>query len=147
MNNPLKTVVEEFGLSERRALLWFEACGVRVERVMTVNGPGYIAKLLRKIPKRLSIRYTRTRLYTPRTNGMAEHLIQTIRRNRPYAIPFKSSLSREADLPRWFDGYNHKWPHMGIKPPSSGSSRKYRITNHRSDFRRYTSGEPLDHLI
>ncbi|MEP2780962.1 MAG: integrase core domain-containing protein, partial [Pseudoruegeria sp.] len=44
-----------------------------------------------------------------------ERFIQTMLREWAYAIPFKSSLTREADLPRWLDWYNAKRPHMGIK--------------------------------
>jgi len=83
-----------------RALRWFKARGVRVQRVMTDNGSGYIAKLFRKTLERLSIRHIRTRPYTPKTNGKAERFIQTMLREWAYAIPFKSSLTREADLPR-----------------------------------------------
>ncbi|POF28997.1 integrase-like protein [Roseibium marinum] len=63
---------------------------------------------------RLSIRHIRTRPYTPKTNGKAERFIQTMLREWAYAIPFKSSLTRETDLPRWLDWYNNKRPHMGI---------------------------------
>ncbi|TYC62319.1 IS481 family transposase [Rhodobacterales bacterium] len=103
-----------------RALRWFKARGVKVERVMTDNGAGYIAKLFRRTLARLSIRHIRTRPYTPKTNGKAERFIQTMLREWAYAIPFKSSLTREADLPRWLDWYNNKRPHMGIngKTPS-----------------------------
>ena len=98
-----------------RALRWFKARGVRVERVMTDNGSGYIAGLFRRTLQRLAIRHIRTRPYTPKTNGKAERFIQTMLREWAYAIPFRSSLTREADLPRWLDWYNSKRPHMGIK--------------------------------
>lgn len=52
-----------------RALRWFKARGVRVQRVMTDNGSGYIAKLFRRTLERLTIRHIRTRPYTPKTNG------------------------------------------------------------------------------
>ncbi|MEP5807846.1 MAG: integrase core domain-containing protein [Roseobacter sp.] len=82
---------------------------------MTDNGPGYTAKLFRRTLDRLAIRHIRTRPYTPKTNGKAERFIQTMSRKWAYAISFKSSLTREADLPRWLDWYNAKRPHMGIK--------------------------------
>ena len=55
------------------------------------------------------------RPYRAKTKGKAERFIQTMLREWAYAIPFKSSLTREADLPRWLDWYNAKRPHMGIK--------------------------------
>lgn len=84
-----------------RALRWFRGRGIRVERVMTDNGAGYIAKLFRKELRMLGIRSIRTRPYTPKTNGKAERFIQTLLREWAYAIPFPSSDRRAADLPRW----------------------------------------------
>lgn len=39
-----------------RALRWFRARGIRVERVMTDNGAGYVARLFRKVLRMLGIR-------------------------------------------------------------------------------------------
>jgi hypothetical protein len=52
-----------------RALRWFKARGVKIQRVMTDNSSGHITKLLRRTLERLSIRHIRTRPYTPKTNG------------------------------------------------------------------------------
>ena len=76
-----------------RALRWFRARGVRVERVMTDNGPGYVARLFRKACRMLHLRHIRTRPYTPRTNGKAERFIQTLLREWAYAIPFQGAVS------------------------------------------------------
>ncbi len=97
-----------------RALRWFRARGIRVERVMTDNGSGYVAKLFRKALRMLGIRHIRTRPYTPRTNGKAERFIQTLMREWAYAIPYRSSDSRAADLPRWLAWYNHQRPHASL---------------------------------
>ena len=56
------------------ALRWFKERGVSVQRVMTDNGSGYIARLFRKASRMLAIRHIRTRPYTPKTNGKAEAL-------------------------------------------------------------------------
>lgn len=97
-----------------RALRWFRERGVTVERVMTDNGAGYVARLFRKTLRRLSIRHIRTRPYTPKTNGKAERFIQTMLREWAYPIPFRSSHTRAADLPRWLAWYNHKRPHASL---------------------------------
>jgi transposase InsO family protein len=55
-----------------RALRWFKRQGVRVERVMTDNGSGYVSRLFRKVCRLLRLRHIRTRPYTPKTNGKAE---------------------------------------------------------------------------
>jgi len=94
-----------------RALRWFRQRGIRVERVMTDNGSGYVAKLFRRALRMLAIRHIRTRPYTPKTNGKAERFIQTLMREWAYATAFASSAARAADLPRWIDWYNQRRPH------------------------------------
>ncbi len=97
-----------------RALRWFKERGIRVERVMTDNGSGYIARLFRKALRMLGIRHIRTRPYTPKTNGKAERFIQTMLREWAYAIPFPSSHRRAIDLPRWLAWYNQHRPHASL---------------------------------
>jgi len=97
-----------------RALRWFRERGIRVERVMTDNGSGYVARLFRKALRMLAIRHIRTRPYTPKTNGKAERFIQTLLREWAYAIPFRSSQTRAADLHRWVDWYNRLRPHASL---------------------------------
>jgi transposase InsO family protein len=97
-----------------RTLRWFRARGIRVERVMTDNGSGYVARLFRKALRMLAIRHIRTRPYTPKTNGKAERFIQTLLREWAYAIPFRSSDTRAEDLPRWIAWYNQQRPHASL---------------------------------
>ncbi|EIM28623.1 IS481 family transposase (plasmid) [Microvirga lotononidis] len=103
-----------------RALRWFRARGIRVERVMTDNGSGYVARLFRKALRLLGIRHIRTRSDTPKTNGKAERFIQTLLREWAYAIPFSSSHARVADPPRWLTWYNQQRPHgsLGRRTPA-----------------------------
>ena len=63
-----------------RALRWFKRQGIRVERVMTDNGSGYVSRLFRKVCRLLHLRHIRTRPYTPKTNGKPERFIQTLLR-------------------------------------------------------------------
>jgi transposase InsO family protein len=83
-----------------RALRWFRRLGIRVERVMSDNGSGYVSRLFRKACRLLRLRHIRTRPYTPKTNGKAERFIQTLLREWAYALPYRSSDTRAADLPR-----------------------------------------------
>ena len=53
----------------RRALRWFRARGVRVRRVLTDNGSGYLSRSFRATCRGLQVVHRRTRPYTPRTNG------------------------------------------------------------------------------
>jgi transposase InsO family protein len=97
-----------------RALRWFRRLGIRVERVMTDNGAGYVSRLFGKACRMLRLRHVRTRPYTPRTNGKAERFIQTLLREWAYALPYRSSDTRAADLPRWLRHYNHERPHASL---------------------------------
>ena len=60
------------------------------------------------------MRHLRTRPYTPKTNGKAERFIQTLLREWVYALPYRSSDTRAADLPRWLRNYNHERPHASL---------------------------------
>jgi len=97
-----------------RAVAWFEARGVRIERVMTDNGSGYVSKVFRRLIRRLGARHIRTRPYTPRTNGKAERFIQTCKREWAYARPYRNSPARTAALSVFLCYYNCHRPHWGI---------------------------------
>lgn len=97
-----------------RALAWFAARGVTVERVMTDNGSCYRSKLFGKALAASAIRHIRTRPYTPRTNGKAERFIQTLQREWAYGATYASSNARNHNLPRWLDWFNTKRPHSAI---------------------------------
>jgi transposase InsO family protein len=98
----------------RRAVAWFAAQGVKVERVMTDNGSGYVSLVFAAAIVEIQARHLRTRPYTPRTNGKAERFIQTLMREWAYARPFTSSYRRRSALPPWLRRYNERRPHAGI---------------------------------
>lgn len=97
-----------------RAVAHFKGLGVTTERVLTDNGSGYRSKLFQQAIQRLGISHSRTRPYTPRTNGKAERFIQTVQREWAYVKPYESSARRRAALPKWVSRYNEKRPHGGI---------------------------------
>ena len=104
-----------------RAIAWFAAHGVRVERVMTDNGTGYRSKAHAAAINRLGIKHLRTRPYRPRTNGKAERFIQTMLRECAYGQVFTTSQQRRQALRRWLMYYNCRRPHsaLGHNPPIS----------------------------
>jgi transposase InsO family protein len=63
-----------------RALRWFTARGIRVQRVMTDTGRDSVGWLVRKALRLLRIRHTRTKPHTPEINGDAERFIQMLLR-------------------------------------------------------------------
>lgn len=97
-----------------RALAWFAARRIRVERVMTDNGSCYRSRLFRQLLDDRTIRHIRTRPYTPKTNGKAERFIQTLIREWAYGATYASSAARNHDLPRWLDWFNLRRPHSAL---------------------------------
>ncbi len=105
----------------RRAVAWFAAHAISVQRVMTDNGSGYRSQAHTAACAGLHIRHLRTRPYRPRTNGKAERFIQTLQREWAYAIAYQDSHQRRRALLPWLDYYNKRRPHaaLGHKPPIS----------------------------
>ncbi len=105
----------------REAVAYYAGLGVRVDRVMTDNGSGYVSKAFRQVCVELGVRHLRTRPYTPKTNGKAERFVQTSLREWAYARPYESSAQREAALQRFLHRYNWHRPHSALnrQPPMS----------------------------
>jgi transposase InsO family protein len=105
----------------RRALRWFRQHGVRVRRILTDNGSGYVSRSFRATCRGLQVVHRRTRPYTPRTNGKAERFIQTALREWAYKAPYYTSADRSRMMPGWLEHYNAARPHSGIggRPPFS----------------------------
>jgi len=103
----------------RRAVAFFAAHGITVQRVMTDNGSAYISGAHHIACQQLDIRHLRTRPYRPRTNGKAERLIQTLLHRWAHARAYSSSAERTAALKPWLDHYNYTRPHgsIGKQPP------------------------------
>jgi transposase InsO family protein len=97
-----------------RALAFFKAHGVTVERLMTDNGSAYRSHLFKSRLAKAGIRHIRTRPYTPRTNGKAERFIQTSLREWAYSRPFPSSADRALAMIPWIDAYNTQRPHSAL---------------------------------
>ena len=105
----------------RRTVLWFARRGVRIERVLTDNGGGYISGLFQTLATRLGLRLKRTRPYRPQTNGKAERFIQTLLREWAYGTVYRHSSQRTRALRPWLRGYNTIRPHsaLGYQAPST----------------------------
>ena len=105
----------------RRALGWYRTLGIRVRRILTDNGSGYIGRRFAHETEHLRIVHKRTRPYRPRTNGKAERFIQTLIREWAYATAYLTSDARARVLPRWLRHYNRNRPHGSLDglPPFS----------------------------
>ena len=105
----------------RRAVAWFAARGVQVQRVMTDNGPAYCSLLHAAVCAELGIRHLRTRPFRPRTNGKAERFIQTLLREWAYAVSYQTSRHRIAALKPWLEYYNYQRPHSALGHRAPGT--------------------------
>jgi transposase InsO family protein len=97
-----------------RALAFFAARGIRVERILTDNGAAYRSRRHGATCAALGIRHSRTRAYRPRTNGKAERFIKTLAEGWAYGAIYGSSAERAAALPSWLRTYNHHRPHSAL---------------------------------
>ncbi|MEG1767748.1 MAG: IS481 family transposase [Comamonas sp.] len=105
----------------RQALAFYETLGVKIERVMTDNGSGYVSRAFKAACQELGVRHIRTRPYTPKTNGKAERFVQTSLREWAYVRAYESSEQRQAALQPFIDHYNWLRPHSALnhQPPMS----------------------------
>lgn len=97
-----------------RAVAWFAARGVVVQRVLTDNGGCYRARAFAAACTRLRVRHKRTRPYRPCTNGKAERFIQTLLREWAYRRAYVTSARRRRALAPWVRYYNRKRPHTAL---------------------------------
>jgi transposase InsO family protein len=98
----------------RRAVAWFTARGVTVERVLTDNGSCYRGRVWAEACAELGIRPKRTRPYRPQTNGKVERFHRTLATGWAHGPLFTSEHARRAALPAWLHDYNHHRPHTAI---------------------------------
>jgi len=105
----------------RRALSFYRHHGIRVERVLTDNGPAYVSALHSLACRTLGIRHSRTRPYRPQTNGKAERFIRTHTNSWAYGAVYGSSEERTKALDGWLWHYNHRRRHSALshQPPVS----------------------------
>jgi transposase InsO family protein/transposase len=105
----------------RRAVAFYRAHGIEIERVMTDNGPGYRSIAHAVACRTLRIKHIRTRPYRPRTNGKAERFIRTMLGGWAYGAIYGNSTERTAALTGWLNFYNWQRPHGSLshKPPGT----------------------------
>jgi transposase InsO family protein len=96
-----------------RAIAYFAALGVTVERVMTDNGSCY-RRGYRRFLAKVGVKHVATRPYRPQTNGKVERFNHTVNQEWAYAARFRSNDERLATLPSWVHAYNHHRPHTAL---------------------------------
>jgi transposase InsO family protein len=109
----------------RRGLRFFADHGIRVERVMSDNGCGYVSTAHTIACRALGVRHTRIRPGRPRTNGKAERFIQTLLNEWAYVRIYGSSQERQAQLAPYLERYNFRRPHGSLAKQAPAT----RLTN------------------
>lgn len=104
-----------------RAHAWFALHGITIERVLTDNGTGYRSHAWASMCTDLDIVHTRTRPYTPRTNGKVERFNRTLADEWAFVRVYQRNQDRDRALHRWLHSYNHHRSHTALKgnPPMS----------------------------
>jgi transposase InsO family protein len=104
-----------------RAVAWYAAQGITVERVLSDNAKSYHSGLWRDTCLELGIGRRYTRPYSPWTNGKAEALIKTLLREWAYRFAYPSSTHRSRALAGYTRWYNRRRPHGSLagQPPIS----------------------------
>ncbi len=112
-------------------MAWFRTLGIRIRRILSDNGSGYLARCFAHEVERLRLVHKRTRPYRPRTNGKAERFIQTLIREWAYGAAYLTSEVRARVLPRWLRYYNQRRPHGSLDglPPFSRLRPRVRTTS------------------
>ena len=113
-----------------RAVAWFAAQGITVERILTDNGNGYRSHHWAHLCSELGIKHTRTKPYHPATNGKVERFNRTLLDEWAYARLWTSEASRARALDRWLHRYNHHRHHTAIGGPPA--SRVNNLVSHNS---------------
>lgn len=113
-----------------RAVAWFAQRGITIERILTDNGNGYRSFSWRDRCAELGIKHTRTKPYSPATNGKVERFNRTLVDEWAYARLWKSEASRARALDRWMHRYNHHRHHTAVGGPPA--SRVTNLAGHNS---------------
>ena len=98
----------------RRAVAWFAARGVRIERVLSDNGSAYRSRLWREACAELAVTPKHIRPYRPQTNGKIERFHRTLADGWAFKRIYTSERQRRAAMPAWIHEYNHHRPHTAI---------------------------------
>jgi transposase InsO family protein len=108
-----------------RAIAFFAAHGITIERVLTDNGSCYRSGEWHQLNATHGIKVKKTKPYRPQTNGKVERFNRTLLVEWAYVRVYTSERARIRALTKWLHIYNHHRGHtaLGGLPPIS------RVTN------------------
>lgn len=105
----------------RRAVAWYAAQGIAIERLLTDNGSAYRSHHFAHVALELGISQRFTQAYRPQTNGKAERFIRTLLTEWAYATAYGRSARRTAALPTYLHYYNFHRRHSALNDASPAS--------------------------
>ena len=101
----------------RRAVAWFAARGVIIERVLTDNHFSYRGLLFNQALGETGVAHRYCRPYRPQTNGKVERFHRTMLEEWAYARPYLREADRIRALAHWLHRYNHHRWHTSVGGP------------------------------
>jgi transposase InsO family protein len=113
-----KELPDELGVTAAaflgRALAFYAAQGVCVQRLLTDNGSPYRSRAFAEAARGAGLLHLFTRPYRPQTNGKAEAFVKLLQNGWAYRRPYTSGAERIAALERHLTYYNRYRPHGGL---------------------------------
>ncbi len=82
---------------------------------LTDNGSCYTAKATVAVAKELGLDVRTTMPYSPESNGVAEAFVKTFKRDYVWVGDLRDARMVMEQLAGWFNDYNEKAPHKGLK--------------------------------
>lgn len=79
------------------------------------NGSCYTSKETVAFGKKLGLEIRTTPAYSPESNGIAEALVKTLKRDYVWLGDLKDAKTVMSQLPKWIDDYNERAPHKALK--------------------------------
>jgi transposase InsO family protein len=79
------------------------------------NGSCYTAKETVEFGRNLGFEVCTTPVNSPESNGMSEAFVKTIKRDYVWVGNLKDAETVMGQLPAWFEDYNERAPHKGLK--------------------------------
>ena len=116
-----KTAITAAHMLNDRVVPWFEQQEVPILRILTDRGTEYCGKIEHHAYQLYlateNIDHSRTKAYSPQTNGIVERFHKTMK-NEFYDIAFRKKLYHnleelQADVDQWLMEYNQLRPHSG----------------------------------
>ena len=88
---------------------------------LTDNGSCYTARETRRFARTLGLKPVTTPIESPQSNGMAEAMVKTLKRDYARFADLPDARSAMTQLPRWIEHYNRQHPHkaLGYRSPAA----------------------------